>query len=100
LDNSSVGVVKKTQSQLHDNALTAGFQFVEYQAPNKVRVKIDVDPLYDDKVRNKILHPNGGVAMSYRYDIMFIGTPDQPNIQKCKIKGQDEIRGYLWGLAA
>lgn len=100
LDNSSVGVVKKTQSQLHDNALTAGFQFVEYQAPNKVRVKIDVDPLYDDKVRNKILHPNGGVAMSYRYDIMFIGTPDQPNIQKCKIKGQDEIRGYLWGLVA
>lgn len=45
LDNSSVGVVEKTQSKLHSNALSAGFQFVEYKAPNGVRVKIDVDPI-------------------------------------------------------
>lgn len=54
--------------------------------------------MYDDPVRNKVLHPNGGVAMSYRYDILYIGTMDQPNIFKCKIKGQDEIRGYQSGL--
>jgi hypothetical protein len=54
LDNSSVGVVEKTQSKLHSNALSAGFQFVEYKAPNGVRVKIDVDPMYDDTVRNKV----------------------------------------------
>ena len=36
--------------------------------------------------------------MSYRYDIMDIGTMDQPNIFKCAIKGQNEIRGYQWGL--
>ena len=53
LDNRSIGVVQKTQSQLHDNALSAGFQFVEYKAPNGVRVKLDVDPFYDDPVRNK-----------------------------------------------
>lgn len=47
LDNSSVSVVRKTQSPLHQNSLTAGFQFVEYQAPNGVRVKIEVDPWYD-----------------------------------------------------
>ena len=122
LDNNSIGVVQKTQSQLHTNALSAGFQFVEYKAPNGVRVKIevdpyyddpvrnkvlhpngvrvkiDVDPFYDDPVRNKILHPNGGVAFSYRYDIMYIGTMDQPNIFKCKIKGDNEYRGYQWGL--
>lgn len=98
LDNSSVGVVKKTSSNLHSNALSAGYQFVEYLAPNGVKVKIDVDPFYDDPVRNKIMHPLGGVAMSYRYDIMYIGTTDQPNIQKCKIKGDDEYRGYQWGL--
>lgn len=98
LDNSSIGVVQKTQSQLHTNSLSAGFQFVEYKAPNGVRVKIDVDPFYDDPVRNKIQHPNGGVAMSYRYDIMYIGTMDQPNIFKCAIKGQTEYRGYQWGL--
>lgn len=98
LDNNSIGVVQKTQSQLHTNSLSAGFQFVEYKAPNGVRVKIDVDPFYDDPVRNKIQHPNGGVAMSYRYDIMYIGTMDQPNIFKCAIKGQSEYRGYQWGL--
>ena len=98
LDNNSVGVVQKTQSSLHTNSLSAGFQFVEYKAPNGVRVKIDVDPFYDDPVRNKIQHPNGGVAMSYRYDIMYIGTMDQPNIFKCAIKGQSEYRGYQWGL--
>ena len=53
-----------------------------------------------DPVRNKILHPNGGVAFSYRYDIMYIGTMDQPNIFKCKIKGDNEYRGYQWGLMA
>ena len=98
LDNNSIGVVQKTQSQLHTNSLSAGFQFVEYKAPNGVRVKIDVDPFYDDPVRNKIQHPNGGVAMSYRFDIMYIGTMDQPNIFKCAIKGQPEYRGYQWGL--
>ena len=98
LDNNSIGVVQKTQSSLHANSLSVGFQFVEYKAPNGVRVKIDVDPFYDDPVRNKIQHPNGGVAMSYRYDIMYIGTMDQPNIFKCAIKGQSEYRGYQWGL--
>lgn len=98
LDNSSVGVVQKSSSNLHQNALGAGFQFVEYLAPNGVRVKIEVDPWYDDDVRNKIMHPKGGVAQSYRYDIMDIGTMDQPNIFKCKIKGWNEIRGYQWGL--
>lgn len=96
--DGNAAIIKKTGSNLHSNALSAGFQFVEYLAPNNVRVKVDVDPYYDDPVRNKILHPNGGVAMSYRYDIMYIGTMDQPNIFKCKIKGDDEYRGYQWGL--
>ena len=100
IDNSSTGVIQKTTSQLHNNALTAGFQFTEYTAPNGVKVKIDVDPFYDDPVRNKILHPDGGPAFSYRYDILYIGSMDQPNIMKCRIKGQNEYRGYQWGLTA
>lgn len=93
-------VVERTNTNLHQNGLSAGFQFVEYKAPNGVRVKVDIDPWYDDPVRNKIKHPMGGPAMSYRYDIMYIGTMDQPNIFKCKIKGQNEFRGYEWGLTA
>lgn len=45
INGDAVGIVSKTQSQLHENALKAGFQFVEYQAPNGVRVKIEVDPI-------------------------------------------------------
>ena len=48
--------------------------------------------MYDDPVRNKVLHPEGGVAQSYRFDIFYIGTSDQPNIFKCQIKGQPEYR--------
>lgn len=91
-------IIQKTSSPLHSNALSAGYQFVEYMAPNGVRIKIDVDPFYDDTVRNKINHPNGGPAYSYRYDIMYIGTMDQPNIQKCAIRGNSEYRGYQWGF--
>ena len=62
-------------------------------------VKVEVDPFYDDPVRNKIMHPNGGVAESYRYDILYIGTNfDAPNIQLAKIKDHEEVRGIQWGL--
>ena len=90
--------VTKASSNLHSNALRAGFQFVEYMAPNGIRVKIEVDPFYDDPVRNKIRHPQGGVAMSYRFDIMDLGTADQANIFKCAVKGQSEFRGFQAGF--
>ena len=45
INGDQIGMVRKTQSPLHENALSAGFQFVEFQAPNGVRVKVEVDPL-------------------------------------------------------
>jgi len=95
---TDLNIVSKTTSPLHQTSLAAGFQFTEYRAPNGVIIKLNVDPLYDDEVRNKIRHPDGGVAMSYRYDIMYIGSMDQPNIQLCKLAGHDELRGYQWGF--
>ena len=97
LNGDALSVVQKTSSPLHQNALKAGFQFVEYMAPNGVTLKLEVDPYYDDPVRNKIQHPLGGPAFSYRYDIMDIGTMDQPNIFKCTVKDEPEYRGYQWG---
>ena len=41
------------------------------------------------------MHPLGGPAFSYRYDILDIGTMDQPNIFKCAIKGQAEYRKII-----
>ena len=97
LNGDALSVVQKADSPLHQNALKAGFQFVEYMAPNGVTLKIEVDPYYDDPIRNKVQHPLGGPAFSYRYDIMDIGTMDQPNIFKCTVKDEPEYRGYQWG---
>ncbi len=99
---SDLGIMQKTQSKMTPNGgaykLTVP-QVTEFVAPNGVYVKIDVDPFYDDPVRNKIQHPMGGPAMSYRYDIFDIGTMDQPNIFKVGVKGKvGDITGYEWGL--
>ena len=96
LDNASV--VRKVNSELHQNALSAGYMFVEYQSPMGAIINIQVDKSYDDIVRNKVMHPDGGVAESYRMDIYELGTPDQPNIFKCTVKGQGEIRGFQSGF--
>ena len=93
LNGDALGVVQKVNSPLHNNALRAGFQFVEYLAPMGITLKLDVDPCYDDPVRNKIQHPHGGPAFSYRYDIMEIGSAEQPNIQKCVVENEPEYRG-------
>lgn len=98
LDNSSINAVKKVQSKLHDNALGAGYQFTEWYAPNGVKVKLQVDHWYDDDQRNKIRHPLGGFAQSYRFDILHIGSEDNPNMFKCTIKNRPELRGYQSGF--
>lgn len=98
-DAGNLGMIRKTQSPLHENAFSAGFQFVEFQAPNGVKVKVDVDPYYDDPYRNKITHPEGGPAFSYRYDIFDIGSMNQPNIFKVAVKGmRGDMTSYEWGL--
>lgn len=92
-------ISKAGSHELHKNPLKAGFQFVEYMAPNGVTLKIEVDDFYDDKERNKIRMPGSrGVAESYRYDIFYIGTPEMPNIKKVMIKGKEEFRSYRWGF--
>ena len=92
-----LGVVRKANSPLNANALAAGFQFTEFSAPNGVTVKLEVDNFYDDPVRNKVLDKDGHPAMSSRFDIMYIGSMDQPNIFKCALNGKSEFRGYSWG---
>ena len=97
INADNLGMVRKTTSPLNKNALAAGFQFTEFSAPNGVVVKLEVDNFYDDPVRNKQLDSNGHPLMSSRFDIMYIGTMDQPNIFKCALKGHPEFRGFQWG---
>jgi len=98
LTTSNPATYSKTGSKLHSNAFKAGFQFTEWLAPNGLHLVVEVDSMYDDKVRNKILHPDGGVAESYRYDILYIGSSEEPNIQKVMVKGKEEYRGYTSGF--
>ena len=99
LSYSNPAVIQKATSELHSNALSAGFQFTEWLAPNGIKVRVEVDSMYDDKVRNKILHPKGGVAESYRYDILYTGMvgDGEPNIQKVETV-DGEYRGYSSGF--
>ena len=98
LSQNNPAVVQKTSSQLHSNAFKAGYQFTEYEFANSIKVMVEVDPMYDDKVRNKVPHPDGGVAESYRYDILYIGSTEEPNIQKVMVRDNEEIRGYQAGF--
>ena len=97
--NGNASVVSKTTSNLHSNALRAGFQFVEWLAPNGVILRVEVDPIYDDRVRNKIMHPLGGVAESYRYDIYYVGGKGEGNgnMKIAKVDGLYDRRGFSSG---
>lgn len=97
-DNTNQNTIQSASSPLHSNAFSVGHQFTEWKAPNGIHVMLEVDPMYDDKVRNKIFHPDGGVAESYRYDILYIGSMEEPNIQKIMVRGHEEIRGYKAGI--
>jgi hypothetical protein len=76
-----------------------GGQFVEYKAPNGVVLGIEMDSAYDDRVRNKVYHPEGGVAESHRFDIFDLGTQGgEANIQKVTVDGSEYIMGIEPGL--
>lgn len=74
-------------------------QFLEYKTVNGITVELMHIPQYDDPIRNKIYHPDGGLAESRRYTIMDFGTADgEANIQKVSLKGEEFIYRYIPGL--
>jgi hypothetical protein len=74
-------------------------QILKYRSVNGIEFNIIIDPMKDDPVRNKMLHPNGGLASSYMFDIWDFGTTNgAPNIQRVAVKGNEEIFGYIPGL--
>ena len=98
ISQNNPALIKQGSSPMHPNAMVAGYQFTEYIAPMGYHIKIEVDPMYDSKVRNKIraVKRGGGVAESYRYDIFFLGNAAEPNIYKVDVAGGDTW-GYLAG---
>jgi hypothetical protein len=82
-----------------NKGMSYGGQFVEYIGPNMTKFNLSVDSIYDNRHRNKVAHPDGGVTESYRYDIYDIGTTNgEANIRKVKPAGMDIIHKYIPGL--
>lgn len=72
-------------------------QITKWISSNGLEATIMIDSSKDDLQTNKIMHPLGGPAESYRFDIFYASDEEQPNVQKCMLKGQPELRGYQWG---
>jgi hypothetical protein len=76
-----------------------GGQFVKMATINGITFELLHIPQYDDHVRNKLHHPDGGTAESNRFTVMDFGTAQgEPNIQLVKQKNYEEIRAYRPGL--
>ena len=75
-------------------------QFMEFEGPNGIKVKVMHDPTKDDPVRNKKYHPTKhGLLESYSYDILNMGTSSgESNLQKVTVKKFGEIRKWRSGL--
>jgi len=81
------------------NKMSYSGQFLEYRGPQGIELTVMHDPMKDDNVTHKILHPSGGIAESYVYDLLDVGTSDgDPNIRLVYQKGMEDIRGYEPGL--
>ena len=91
-------MTKGPNTEFTKNGVTvANPQVTKWIAANGVEVTLMVDPSKDDVQTNKIMHPAGGTAESYRFDIFYAADEEQPNVQKCVVRGQSEFRGYQWG---
>lgn len=81
------------------NKMSYQGQFLEYRSVNGIVFELMHDPRKDDSVRNKIMHPEGGLASSREYDLFDFGTANgSPNIQLVGMEGDEEIYRYIAGL--
>lgn len=91
-------ITKGPSTDFAPNGVTvADLQVTRWIASNGAEVTIMIDSSRDDLQTNKIMHPLGGPVESYRFTICYAGDEEQPNVQKCTIKGASEYRGYQWG---
>jgi hypothetical protein len=103
-DAVALGLAKKASAAhapFGGGISVAAPQVVELIAPMGIKITLEIDQTKDNINASgiKLTHPEGGLVSSYIYDILDLGTTEQPNIQKCKIKGHpDEWRGYEAGM--
>lgn len=92
----------RTEHSIYKAGSGWGYQenFVEYRGPDNTTLGVLVDPAYDDRERNKIMHPSGkGVAKSWEFQILNVGrTGGQDNIKLVNQLGMDDLMGFIPGL--
>ena len=98
-DGSRIYKASGIKGQSIGMPLGYGGQFIEYMGPQGIEVTLMVHSMYSNRERNKVFHPDGGLAESYRYDILDVGmSAGEPNIRKVYVKGSEDIMGYVPGL--
>lgn len=84
---------------LGENTLQFRGQFLAFKGPQGIDVTLQHEPMNDDPVRNKIYHPDGGLAESRVYYILDIGTSNgAPNVQKVESRTNGEVRALVPGI--
>ena len=73
-------------------------QYREYMGPQGIRFTLVHLPMYDNEVRNRVPHPQGGYTESYRYTILNMGTSGgEKNIRRVYPKGRKELMWHVAG---
>jgi hypothetical protein len=91
----------QTESRFFGSGQNLGYggQFTEYRTVNGLTFTLMHDPMKDDPVRNKLVHPEGGLYSSREYDLLDFGTANgEANIQLVGLDGDEEIFKYIPGL--
>lgn len=91
-------MVQSRVEWMGENELQFRGQFLSFKGPQGIDISLSNESMCDDPVRNKIFHPDGGLAESRVYYIMDMGTSNgAPNIQKCEVKN-GEVRALIPGI--
>lgn len=82
--------------------LTLGGQFTTYKMLNGIELTLKHNPLYDNTVYNRILHPVSGKPIeSYRMTFLDFGSYDgESNIQKVVRKDREMVMWHTGGSVA
>lgn len=93
-------VIKKTRSELHNNAYEAGYQVVRYNMANGCSLELVCNPLYDDRDINYEIDPITNFPLeSQRITFLdFSGDSGKTSNIKLVKKKDGEAFGYVEGL--
>lgn len=83
----------------NDNDIQVKFgQFRGFASINGIKVSFMHMDHYDDPIYNMLMHPNGGPAESQRMTIMDMGSKQEPNIHKIRIRNFEPQYAFIPGI--